>query len=182
MLVKDLPKGARLTCIFDCCHSGSMLDLPFTYTIDGDLVVHETDNRAAAVQAAIQAGQAFFLTKDPKAAMQKGADALKLLMQGPGKNDPDAQKRAIAVKTTLADVITLSGCDDSQTSADASIQNQRCGACSWAFKKTFSDLGKDITYTEMLAELRKNLKGKYSQLPQLSAGRKVDLAKSKFTM
>jgi len=31
ILVKNLPKGVRLTAILDCCHSGSGLDLPYFY-------------------------------------------------------------------------------------------------------------------------------------------------------
>lgn len=33
ILIKGLPKGVRLTAIMDCCHSESILDLPFTYNI-----------------------------------------------------------------------------------------------------------------------------------------------------
>jgi hypothetical protein len=32
LLVKPLPAGVRLTVILDCCHSGSALNLPYTYT------------------------------------------------------------------------------------------------------------------------------------------------------
>merc|ERR1712217_292158 len=31
MLVKPLPAGVRLTAIFDSCHSGTVMDLPFVY-------------------------------------------------------------------------------------------------------------------------------------------------------
>ncbi|KAI8873165.1 peptidase C14, partial [Ramicandelaber brevisporus] len=35
ILVQKLPEGARLTVIFDCCHSGSALDLPLIYDATG---------------------------------------------------------------------------------------------------------------------------------------------------
>ncbi|KAG8871659.1 Ca(2+)-dependent cysteine protease [Tulasnella sp. 331] len=35
ILVKPLPAGCRLTAIFDCCHSGSLLDLPYVYSTEG---------------------------------------------------------------------------------------------------------------------------------------------------
>jgi hypothetical protein len=31
IMVRPLPPGCRLTAIFDCCHSGSVLDLPYEY-------------------------------------------------------------------------------------------------------------------------------------------------------
>jgi len=34
-LVKSLPAGVKLTVVFDCCHSGSALNLPFSYHHNG---------------------------------------------------------------------------------------------------------------------------------------------------
>lgn len=35
ILVDPLPKGVKLTCIFDCCHSGTGLDLKYSYITGG---------------------------------------------------------------------------------------------------------------------------------------------------
>ncbi|KAJ3100956.1 Ca(2+)-dependent cysteine protease [Phlyctochytrium bullatum] len=37
-LVRGLPAGLRMTCVFDCCHSGTILDLPFQYSAEGKLL------------------------------------------------------------------------------------------------------------------------------------------------
>lgn len=37
ILVRPLPQGCRLTAIFDSCHSGSALDLPYMYDTSGKL-------------------------------------------------------------------------------------------------------------------------------------------------
>ena len=53
MLVAPLPKDCRLTCVFDCCHSGTILDLPYMFTADEEGV------------ALIQSGQATQLDANP---------------------------------------------------------------------------------------------------------------------
>ncbi|CAE6412333.1 unnamed protein product, partial [Rhizoctonia solani] len=40
IMVQPLRAGCRLTAIFDCSHSGSALDLPYTYSTDGKLKEH----------------------------------------------------------------------------------------------------------------------------------------------
>lgn len=37
-LVKPMPKGVLMTSLMDCCHSGTVLDLPYRFTADGDVM------------------------------------------------------------------------------------------------------------------------------------------------
>ncbi|KAF7327468.1 Histone acetyltransferase [Mycena kentingensis (nom. inval.)] len=51
IMVKPLPTGCRLTALFDCCHSGSSLDLPYVYDSGGRLKGSQVSNRARARKA-----------------------------------------------------------------------------------------------------------------------------------
>lgn len=35
LLIKDLPDGVHMTCLMDCCHSGTIMDLPYLFKGDG---------------------------------------------------------------------------------------------------------------------------------------------------
>ena len=37
-LVKPMAKGVLMTSLMDCCHSGTVLDLPYRFTADGDVM------------------------------------------------------------------------------------------------------------------------------------------------
>jgi hypothetical protein len=180
MLVKPLPAGVRLTVISDACHSASVLDTPFLYTIDGNLAIHEVDMRKLAIEAAVKAGKAF-MVGDKAAALKSGGDAVKALLQGPGKNNADAANRAVQIRPALADVIVFSGCLDHQTSADATIGGKPTGAMSWALIEVFN-ASLDLTYVDLLKQVRQKLDGKFQQIPQMSSGSKLKLADVKFIM
>ncbi|KAJ9048574.1 Ca(2+)-dependent cysteine protease [Entomophthora muscae] len=90
-----------------------------------------------------------------------------------GKN---AQKISQETKGTLADVIMFSGCKDSQTSADAHESGVgHIGAMSFALIKVLSSNPHGLSYIELLARVRSILKAKYTQVPQLSSGRPMDM-------
>jgi len=182
-LVKNLPEGVRLTAVFDSCHSGSVLDLPYTYTATGsdDQPISETHNHIAAAGKAIQAIKAF-AHHDKAAAFQLLRDGVALFLTpaSPAEPQSDAGGEALTgqkSKTTIADVIQFSGCRDDQTSADAVIEGAATGAMSYALISILSQPeNKNITYVELLKKLRTTLiAGKYSQVPQLSTGHKMDL-------
>ncbi|KAN0101304.1 Caspase domain containing protein [Tylopilus felleus] len=50
IMVKPLPRGCRLTAIFDSCHSGTTLDLPFMYHHDGRLKDNHIAERTRATR------------------------------------------------------------------------------------------------------------------------------------
>jgi len=47
-MVKPLPTGCRLTALFDSCHSGTVLDLPYIYQANGRLKSHAMNSQALA--------------------------------------------------------------------------------------------------------------------------------------
>ena len=85
-----------------------------------------------------------------------------------------------------ADVRMISGCQDSQTSADVGNVSQFSlpdpagragGACTSALLKTmYHEGGENMSFVQVLQNMRKTLSsGSYTQIPQLSASRKMDV-------
>ena len=116
-----LPDGVNLFVIFDCCHSGTLMDLKYNYLAGNeDLIINET------------------------------------------------------IKETKSNVFLISGCFDSQTSADAYIDNKFQGALTWCLLKTLNE-NNNLTWKDLLINMRTLLKPKYSQIPQLSSGKLIDI-------
>ncbi|KAJ7138387.1 caspase domain-containing protein [Mycena epipterygia] len=125
IMVKPLPAQCRLTAVFDSCHSGTMLDLPYIYTSGGRL---------------------------------KGRQVT---------------ERARLLKSTLADVISLSGCKDAETSMDTFANGVPVGAASDAFIKVV-EAHPHQSYRELLSNIRRILHPKFSQKPQLASSHPID--------
>mmetsp|Transcript_18008 Transcript_18008/g.19796 ORF Transcript_18008/g.19796 Transcript_18008/m.19796 type:complete len:367 (-) Transcript_18008:27-1127(-) len=181
ILCRELPKGVRLTAIFDCCHSESIMDLPFTYNINGNLEIIENDKNQSI--ATLVAGGTRFLLDGNKKQVKNifKTEISNLVGAAMGKDtssNDTAHAKLVEQNQTNADILMFSGCKDNQTSADAKINGMSSGAMSYALIKTLEKNHKrhqQITYTELLREMRTVLEGKYTQVPQLSAGRKLVL-------
>jgi metacaspase-1 len=116
------PTHVRVTCVLDCCHSGTGADLKFTYN----------------------AGN-------------------KSKIENKNKDVP-------------ADVICLSGCRDTQTSADAFIAGQSQGALTASVLDALYRSAYSITCFTLLKLTRVYMiNNGYSQVPQLTSSRVVNL-------
>lgn len=105
-----LPNDCRCVCLFDCCHSGTMLDLPFRY-LGGTRFTRESHHKFSFP------------------------------------------------------IITISGCRDNQTSADAIINSKWAGAMSKSFLESMQD---GLTVKEVLRRMRLYLQEHgFDQVPQV---------------
>ncbi|RKP29398.1 hypothetical protein METBISCDRAFT_18769 [Metschnikowia bicuspidata] len=167
IMVKPLPPGCKLTALFDCCHSGTALDLPFVYSTKG--VVKEPnlwkDTGTGAFKAFVDYEQG-----DLSGAISAVSGIFKKVTNS-GKVDRDAIIRS---KMSPADVLSLSGCKDDQKSADATEAGKNTGAMSWAFINVLSQ-NPNQSYMSLLNNMRQLLSTKYSQKPQLSASHPQDM-------
>ena len=84
------------------------------------------------------------------------------------------------VLETNGPVIMISGCKDSQTSADAYVnlngKNTSSGAMTYSFLKSIQQLGTNISLKVLIESMRTILKKDgYDQIPQLSSGKEIDI-------
>ncbi|KAG8917691.1 Ca(2+)-dependent cysteine protease [Tulasnella sp. 418] len=167
VLVKPLPAGCRLTAIFDSCHSGSALDLPYVYSTEGTI----KQPNVAAETAGNLFGVALASSRGDIGGLIKGVSGL--VKNATGANQR-AEEYARKTKSSPADVISWAGCKDSQTSADTEIAGQATGAMSHAFM-TALNARPQQTFQQLLISIRQILREKYSQKPQLSSSHPMDI-------
>ncbi|KAI9295268.1 hypothetical protein K502DRAFT_324411 [Neoconidiobolus thromboides FSU 785] len=169
ILVQPLPQGCRLTAVFDCCHSGTALDLPYIYSSSGKLKsfnpAKSAFNTLVSIGTKTQMG-------DLVGAMMSLKDGVNSVMHGHKR-----EKQKQELKGGLADVIMFSGCKDEQTSADVNdVDLGNTGAMSMALITALYRRSYNLSYIDLLHQIRTILaEKKYTQIPQLSTARPMDM-------
>ncbi|KAF9365458.1 Ca(2+)-dependent cysteine protease, partial [Mortierella sp. NVP85] len=166
LLVKTLPPGVRLTVLFDCCHSGSAMDLPYIYASTGYI-----RGSSALANLGHELVEGDF-----------DEDTLKELKEKWKQLQAEEKEfaRQVSLKAADADVIMFSGCKDDQTSADVKVtrsggKSESNGAMTYAFTKCVRE-NPTQSYQQMLVNIRELLREKYKQKPQLSSSRPMNMA------
>ncbi|KAJ1665592.1 Ca(2+)-dependent cysteine protease [Coemansia sp. RSA 1813] len=167
IMVRPLPRGARLTAIFDCCHSATALDLPFMYNHMGKL---KNEKAITYAGKGLMAAGNLYMQGNIAGALKGFAKSVDMALTGDSKLDT-----ARRTKSTLGDVVMFSGCKDDQTSADTKSEDLAfTGAMSYALISSMNN-NPHQTYVQLLQDIRKRLSAKYTQVPQLSTGRLMDM-------
>lgn len=129
---------ARLTILFDCCHSGSAVELPFVYRPNSQGQVSLIDNAKQAIGLAnaaanlLRGGFSAHKINDAKMLLG-GAKTLWSSFQHKDSSGP-VNEHGLGEENFMEtwkqegkDVWMFSGCADNQTSADTSIAGSATG-------------------------------------------------------
>ena len=158
-LVSRLPPSSTLFVVFDCCHSGSAIELPYVYRSDADGNVTLVDSvkqgmqLVSAAQHLLQGGFSMNKVNDAKQ-LFAGAQSLFSSFKHHGEPQQEGLGEEHFVedwKNEHKNVTMYSGCKDDQTSADANIAGEHVGAMSWAFLQVMQS-----SPNQSYLEVRKN--------------------------
>lgn len=157
-LVSALPQNCTLFIIFDCCHSGSAVELPYVYRTDEDGNVSLIDNLRQGVYLVgeashlIQGGFTYDKIGEARHLLAGATDFFRGLKHQGEQQEEGLQEDQFAEDWSREgkSVFMFSGCRDDQTSADAFIGGRHVGAMSWAFLETMKhDYNWDYSYVQV---------------------------------
>ena len=169
ILVNRVPAGCALWVTSDSCFSGTALDLRFNYADASFRTLQE------GATASARAPAPWTPTPPPN-----GGPALQFNTLDRATAVTMTENRAYTI--TAANVVLLSGCKDTQTSADTYEDRMAQGALTWALFNCI-DAGGDarVPLKHLIKDTRGLLRShSYTQIPQLSSGKSMDLATSTF--
>lgn len=145
-LVDPLPAGSKMTCLLDCCHSGTGLDLKYNLEYDktNNHVKINDLNLIESLNKKLNKLNEYYLNDN-------------------------------GYKDSNADVIMISGCMSTQTSSDANIKNRNCGAMTSAFLETLMNK-KQMDYVQLMNSMLEVLvNGGFDQKPQFHFSKNIDI-------
>jgi len=175
-LVRNVPPGCRLTAVMDCCHSGTGMDLPFIFTPPRSC--EDIPTRDITLLAKNFFGS---FGKKKKSNFNFGNLVENIMgnyLPSPSSSSSSSELTQEGYKVSVGDVILFSGCRDDQTAADTTAPSHGGKLSGGAMTTAFLDAanrGPGQSYAQLTMNMRNALAGRYSQVPQLSAGHMMDI-------
>jgi len=170
-LVKPLPTGCKLTGIMDCCHANTGLDLLYRHR------AFRTHERPGGIPR-----PATYPVADPPPTTTEGPRVARILgdwvMLRPKKREIE-RKGSADIPPPRGEVVVWSGFTDPE--APPTTTGPVTGAMTYALIVCVErNRHRALSFAQALDSCRKELKGKYPQIPQLSTGRPFDLYSTHF--
>lgn len=164
LLYDQLPDGVQLTCVFDCCHSGTVANL----------------DRKREISPLVGMSPESYLSSrwlpPPAKVAQPARGGVGIAgLSCSGSKQQQAPRDGSGFRRAVMDkgfanksVWVYSGCQDDQTSADAYEDGQYQGAFTWAFIRALNHHSYAMHHMDLLKTVRNNLRHRYTQIPALS--------------